>query len=61
MPDEVHFFTAGGALCGSSPSALRLTLVERSVTCAACAAVLRERERERAARTLARIRLAGSR
>ena len=64
MPDEVHFFTAGGALCGASPRALRLTLVGRSVTCPACAAALRKQERdglERTARTLARIRLAGSR
>lgn len=60
MPDEVHFFTAGGALCGATPSAVRLTLVGRSVTCAACAAALREQERERTARTLARIRLTGS-
>ena len=64
MADDVHLFTAGGALCGSSPTAVRLTLVGRSVTCAACAEALRKLERdglERTARPLARIRLAGSR
>lgn len=62
MPDEVHFFTGGGALCGSCPSAVRLTLVGRSVTCLACAAALREKEREalEKPRTLARIRLGGA-
>ena len=62
MPDDVHFFTAGGALCGSSPSAVRLTLVGRSVTCAACAAALEKEAdaRGRTPRPFARLRLGGS-